>query len=70
MSWGVGCRLDSDLVLLLWLWCRLAAVAPIGRLAWELPYVMGVVLKRQKKKNFQKTKVQYLMVSQLNSIKH
>ena len=23
---------------LLWLWCRLAAEAPIGPLAWELPY--------------------------------
>ena len=30
---------------LLWLWCRLAAVAPIGPLAWELPYAMGAALK-------------------------
>ena len=29
---------------------RLAAAAPIWPLAWELPYVMGVALKRQKKK--------------------
>ena len=28
VSCGVGCRLGSDLVLL-WLWCRLAAVALI-----------------------------------------
>ena len=35
---------------LLWLWCRPAAVAPIGPLAWELPYATGVTLKRQKKK--------------------
>ena len=28
MSCGVGCRLSSDLVLL-WLWCRLAAIALI-----------------------------------------
>ena len=33
---------------LLWLWCRPAAVAPIGPLAWEPPYVVGVALKRQK----------------------
>ena len=34
----------------LWLWHRPAAVAPIQPLAWELPYVMGAALKRQKKK--------------------
>ena len=33
---------------LLWLWCRLAAAAPIGPLAWELPYAMSVALKRKK----------------------
>ena len=32
---------------LLWLWCRLAAVALIRLLAWELPYAMGVALKRK-----------------------
>ena len=36
---------------LLWLWCRPAATAPIGPLAWEPPYAVGVVLKRQKIKN-------------------
>ena len=35
---------------LLWLWCRPAALAPIGPLAWEPPYAVGLVLKRQKKK--------------------
>ena len=30
------------------LWCRLAARAPIGPLAWERPYAMGAALKRQK----------------------
>ena len=34
---------------LLWLWCRPAATAPIQPLAWELPYAVGAVLKRQKK---------------------
>ena len=37
MSCGVGCRRGSDPVLL-WLWCRPVAMAPIGPLAWEPPY--------------------------------
>ena len=53
MNFSVGCRLGLDPVLL-WLWCRLAAVAPIRPLAWKLPYAMGVALKKkttdQKKK--------------------
>ena len=36
----------KDLVLL-WLWHRLAAVALIQPLAWELPYAVGAALKRQ-----------------------
>ena len=47
VSCGVGRRHSSDLTLL-WLWCRLAATAPIGPLPWELPYAAGVALKRQK----------------------
>ena len=39
----------KDLVLL-WLWCRLAAVALIWPLAWDTPYAAGIVLKRQKNK--------------------
>ena len=35
---------------LLWLWRRLAATAPIRPLAWEPPHVVGVALKRPKKK--------------------
>ena len=35
---------------LLWLWCRLAAVAPTGPLAWELPYDAGVALIDKKTK--------------------
>ena len=35
---------------LLWLWRRLAAVAPIGPLAWEPPSAVGEALKRPKKK--------------------
>ena len=50
MSCGVGLRRSSDPTLL-WLWCRLVATAPIGPLAWELPYAVGAALKRQKKYN-------------------
>ena len=48
MSCGVGRRLGSDPVLL-WLWRRLAAVAPIRPLAWEPPYAAGVTLKGKRK---------------------
>ena len=34
--------------------CGLAAAAPIGPLAWELPYAAGVALKRQQKKEKRK----------------
>ena len=36
MSCGIDCRRGLDLALL-WLWCRSAATAPIGPLAWEPP---------------------------------
>ena len=38
-------------LVLLWLWCRPAATAPIWSLAWEPPPAAGLALKRQKKKN-------------------
>ena len=50
MSCGVGRRCGLDLELL-WLWCRLAAVAPVGPLAWEPPYATVAALKRQKDNN-------------------
>ena len=43
------CRSQSSLdLVLLWLWCRPMATAPIRPLAWELSYATGVALKRQK----------------------
>ena len=45
VSCGVGCRRGLDLKFL-WLWCRPAAVVPIGPLAWEPPPAMGAALKR------------------------
>ena len=49
MGCGVGRRLSSDVVLL-WLWCRPAATAPIQPLARESPNVEGTALKNTKKK--------------------
>ena len=49
MSCGIGHTRSSDLELL-WLWCRLAAMALIQLLAWEFPYAFGVALKKGKKK--------------------
>jgi len=33
------------ILVLLWLWCRLAAAALIQSLAQELPYAMGAAIK-------------------------
>ena len=49
MSSDIGCRGDCDLELL-WLWCRPAAVALIGPLAWEFPCAVGVALIKKIKK--------------------
>ena len=49
MNSGVDHRCSSDPALL-WLWGRPAALTPIGPLAWELPYAVGVVLKKKKDK--------------------
>ena len=37
-------------VVVSWLWCRLAAVAPLRPLAWEPRYATGAALKRKEKK--------------------
>ena len=47
MSSDVGSRCSLDLVLL-WLWHRPAAGAPIQPLAWEHPYATGVALYKSK----------------------
>ena len=46
MSCGVGHRHGWEPALL-WLWCRLAAVARICTLAWETSYAAGAALIRQ-----------------------
>ena len=45
----LGQRHGLDLMLL-WLWRRLAATAPIRPLAWESPYAVSVALEKTKKK--------------------
>ena len=52
MSCGVRRRHDLDSVLL-WLWRRPAAAAPIGPQGWEPPYAAGKALKSKKKKCLQ-----------------
>ena len=48
VSCGVGRRQGSD-PMLLWLWCKPAAAAPIQPLAWVILYVVGMALKSKKK---------------------
>ena len=55
VSCGVGQRCSSDPVLLC-LWRRLVAVAPIRLLAWESPYTVSTVLKKTKDKKKKKKK--------------
>ena len=46
------CRSQMQLgSVLLWLWHRLTATAPIGPLSQELPYAPGTAIKRKKKEN-------------------
>ena len=49
MSCGVGHRCSSDPVLLC-LWSRLAAVAPVRPLDWEPSCAAGAALEKEKKK--------------------
>ena len=50
MSCGGDRRLRSDPVLV-WLWCRPAAIAAIRPLGWEPLYATGVALKSKKKRS-------------------
>ena len=46
---------------LLWLWCRPAAVALIPPLTWEPPYATGAALKDKKTEKKKKKKENTLM---------
>ena len=54
MSCGVGRRHGLDLALL-WLWRKLAAVAPTRPLAWEPPHTTGVAPEKTKDKKKKKS---------------
>ena len=56
MNCGIGRKCGPDPVLL-WLWCRPAAAAPIQPVACEPPYAVGMALKRKKKKQNQKAEL-------------
>ena len=58
MSYGVGCRLGSDLA---WLWHRPVATALIQPLAWEPPYATGVGPSPQKKNVYTHSSFKYLL---------
>lgn len=55
VSCGLSHRCSSGPVLL-WLWRRLATVAPIGPRAWELPCASGAALKKEKERKREKKK--------------
>ena len=67
VSCGVASRCSLDLALL-WLWCRLAAVALIQSLAWELPYAANAALKSKKKKK-ERERERFLLVRRKNSLR-
>ena len=68
LSCSVGCRRGLNLVLLC-LWCRPAAVAPIQPLAWELPPAAGAALKKAKKKKKRKRRTSLEIQQQLSKLK-
>ena len=68
MSCGLGHRCGSDPALL-WLWFRLAAVALIQPLTWELQYAVSVPLKsKNKQTNKQKIPMESTMKYQENKL--
>ena len=60
MSCGVALRFSLDLVLL-WLWHKPAAAAPIPSLAWECPRAAGVALENKTKQNKGKAYFDFMM---------
>ena len=63
MSCGVGHRCGLD-PMLLWLWHRPVAIAPIRPLAWEPPYAAGAALEKAKKKTKKKKDLGVPIVTQ------
>ena len=65
MTCGVGRRRSSDPVLL-WLWHRPVARAPIRPLAWEPPYAVGVVTEKTKRQKDKKKILNWLSSDKLD----
>ena len=42
--------------MVLWLWRRWAAAAPVQPLVWELPYAAGTALKREREREREREK--------------
>ena len=58
MSCGVGHRRSLD-HMLLWLWYRPMAAAPIRPVAWGPPYAAGVALQKTKRKKKKERQISY-----------
>ena len=67
MNCDVDRRHGLDLALL-WLWRRPVATAPIGPLAWELPYVADAALEKTKKKKRKEKKFRTPMFQQVKNL--
>ena len=62
MSCGIGRGRGSDPELL-WLWCSPIATALLRCLAWESPHVVGVALKRKKKKKIRTMNLNFTLLN-------
>ena len=69
MTCGVGrrCGLDPSL---LWLWCRPAAAALTGPLAWEPLHAAGAALKSKEKTKGEGAEVQRTLLRCPSSLAH
>ena len=68
VSCGVVCRCSSDPVLL-WLWRRPAATAPIRSLAWEPPYAAEAALEMAKRQKI-KYKIKKIKLVRSTTLKY
>ena len=56
--------------MLLWLWCRPAAAAPIQPLAWKPPYAEGAALEKAQKDKKEKKKKNCAKSQQVQIFQH
>ena len=53
--------------MLLWLWCRLEATAPIRPLAWEPPYAVDVALEKDRKGLEDRSSYTFIALEEFNN---